>query len=47
MRRLRWGVLSTASIGRVKVIPAIQKAPHCEVVAIASRDSAAGGQGRR
>jgi predicted dehydrogenase len=41
MRRLRWGVLSTASIGRVKVIPAIQNAPHCEVVAIASRDAAA------
>jgi predicted dehydrogenase len=40
MRRLRWGVLSTASIGRVKVIPAIQSAPHCEVVAIASRDAA-------
>ncbi len=40
MRRLRWGVLSTASIGRVKVIPAIQRAPHCEVVAIASRDGA-------
>ena len=39
MRRLRWGVLSTASIGRFKVIPAIQKAPHCEVVAIASRDA--------
>jgi predicted dehydrogenase len=39
MRRLRWGVLSTASIGRVKVIPAIQKAPHCDVVAIASRDA--------
>ena len=39
MRRLRWGVLSTASIGRVKVIPAIQNAPHCEVVAIASRDA--------
>jgi predicted dehydrogenase len=41
MRRLRWGVLSTAFIGRVKVIPAIQKAPHCEVIAIASRDPAA------
>ncbi len=40
MRRLRWGVLSTASIGRVKVIPAVQNAPHCEVVAIASRDGA-------
>jgi predicted dehydrogenase len=40
MRRLRWGVLSTASIGRFKVIPGIQQAPHCEVVAIASRDAA-------
>jgi predicted dehydrogenase len=42
MRRLRWGVLSTAAIGRLKVIPAIQRAPHCEVVAIASRDPATG-----
>jgi predicted dehydrogenase len=42
MRRLRWGVLSTAAIGRLKVIPAIQKAAHCEVVAIASRDAALG-----
>ncbi len=39
MRRLRWGVLSTAAIARVKVIPAIQRAEHCEVVAIASRDA--------
>ncbi len=36
--RLRWGVLSTAKIGRTKVIPGIAKAEHCEVVAIASRD---------
>jgi predicted dehydrogenase len=42
MRRLRWGVLSTAAIGRVKVIPAIQRAEHCEVVAIASRDPTVG-----
>jgi predicted dehydrogenase len=42
MRRLRWGVLSTAAIGRLKVIPAIQKGEHCEVVAIASRDRALG-----
>jgi len=41
-RRLRWGVLSTAAIGRTKVIPAIQAAPHCEVVALASRDPKAG-----
>ncbi|MGQ0609475.1 MAG: Gfo/Idh/MocA family protein [Chloroflexota bacterium] len=39
MRRVRWGVLSTASIGRVKVIPGIQRGKHCEVVAIASRDA--------
>jgi predicted dehydrogenase len=39
-RRLRWGVLSTARIGR-KVIPGIAAAPNCEVVAIASRDQRA------
>ena len=38
--RLRWGVLSTARIGR-KVIPGIAAAPNCEVVAIASRDERA------
>ncbi len=36
---LRWGILSTASIGTVKVIPGILKAARCEVVAIASRDA--------
>jgi predicted dehydrogenase len=36
--RLRWGVLSTASIGIEKVVPAIQRAGNAEVVAIASRD---------
>jgi predicted dehydrogenase len=36
--RLRWGILSTALIGRSKVIPGIQRAANCEVVAIASRD---------
>ena len=35
---VRWGVLSTADIGVVKVIPAIAAAGRCEVVAIASRD---------
>lgn len=39
MRRLRWGILSTAAIGRTKVIPAIQRAERSEVVAIASRDA--------
>ena len=36
---LRWGILSTADIGMAKVTPAIQAAPNCEVVAIASRDA--------
>ncbi len=35
---IRWGILSTADIGMAKVTPAIQAAPNCEVVAIASRD---------
>ena len=35
---LRWGILSTAKIGRTKVIPGIAAAPNCEVTAIASRD---------
>ena len=37
---VRWGVLSTASIAVDKVIPGIQKATGCEVVAIGSRDGA-------
>ena len=37
---LRWGILSTASIGVQKVIPAIQRAERCEVVSIASRNTA-------
>jgi predicted dehydrogenase len=41
VRRLRWGVLSTARIGRTKVIPGIQRGERSEVVAIASRDAAA------
>ncbi len=40
MTELRWGVLSTADIGRTKVIPAMQKARRSRVVAIASRDLA-------
>ncbi len=38
-RELRWGILSTASIGTRKVIPAIQRAERCRVVALASRDA--------
>jgi predicted dehydrogenase len=36
--KVRWGVLSTASIGTRKVIPGMQKGIWCEVAAIASRD---------
>jgi predicted dehydrogenase len=37
-RQVRWGVLSTASIGVRKVIPGMQKCKHARVSAIASRD---------
>ncbi|MGG7519512.1 Gfo/Idh/MocA family protein [Allorhizobium undicola] len=37
---LRFGILSTARIGRELVIPAIQDAEHAVVTAIASRDAA-------
>ncbi|MBE7734000.1 Gfo/Idh/MocA family protein [Devosia faecipullorum] len=37
IQKIRWGILSTANIGMGKVIPAIMKSPHSEVVAIASR----------
>jgi predicted dehydrogenase len=38
--RVRWGILSTANIGRTKVIPGMMASPSSEVVAIASRDGA-------
>jgi len=38
MRRISWGVLSTAKIGTQKVIPGIQAGSRSAVVAIASRD---------
>ena len=38
MRKVRWGVLSTAKIAREKVIPAMQKGEYCEISAIASRN---------
>ncbi len=37
-KRIRWGVLSTASIGVRKVLPAMQQGQYSEVVAIGSRD---------
>ena len=47
MTTLRWGILSTADIGRKKVIPGMKKAARCEVVAIASRDAATAGRAAR
>jgi predicted dehydrogenase len=41
MKRVRWGILGAAKIARQAVIPAMLKAPYCElseVIAIASRD---------
>ena len=38
MKKVVWGVLSTARIGWEKVIPGMQAAQHCEIRAIASRD---------
>ena len=37
MSKVRWGVLSTAKIGTVKVIPGMQKSTSCDMVGIASR----------
>ncbi|NND09517.1 MAG: Gfo/Idh/MocA family oxidoreductase [Saprospiraceae bacterium] len=38
MKKIRWGIISTAKIGREKVIPGMQKSTLCEVVAISSRN---------
>ena len=37
MKKILWGILSTAKIGLEKVIPAMQQGKHSEIVAIASR----------
>lgn len=37
MKKVRFGVLGTAMVGREKVVPALQKSRYCEVAAIASR----------
>src|SRR5436309_5291611 len=37
MQKVRWGVLSTATIGTGQVIPAMQQGTYCEIRAIASR----------
>lgn len=38
VKKVKWGILSTASIGLRKVIPAMQRGDWSEVVAISSRD---------
>jgi predicted dehydrogenase len=38
MKKLRWGILSTAKIGVEKVIPAMQSSQYCDIFAIASRN---------
>jgi predicted dehydrogenase len=40
MQPVRWGIVSTAKIGRVKVVPGMMKSPLCDVIAVASRDEA-------
>jgi predicted dehydrogenase len=42
VRKIRWGILSTANIGRAAVIPAIQSSKNGEVAAVASRDAQKG-----
>ena len=37
MTKIRWGIMSTANIGRTEMIPAIFRAENAEVIAIASR----------
>ena len=39
MKKVRFGIISTAKIGTVQVIPAMQQCEHCEITAIASRDA--------
>src|SRR5260221_6402712 len=37
MKKVRWGVLSTAKIGLQRVLPGMQKSACCDIRAIASR----------
>jgi len=37
MKKIRWGVLSTAKIGTEEVIPAMKLGEYCKFTAIASR----------
>lgn len=44
MAELRWGILSTADIGRTKVVPGMQRAARTRIVAVASRDAERGAE---
>jgi predicted dehydrogenase len=44
MTKIRWGVLGAARIATEKVIPAMQRAAHCEIVAIGSRQASRASQ---
>jgi predicted dehydrogenase len=39
LRKVRWGVISTAAIAQTQVIPAILRSENAELIGIASRDS--------
>jgi xylose dehydrogenase (NAD/NADP) len=43
-QKIRWGILSTANIGRAAVIPAIQASKNGVVAAVASRDAQKGAE---
>ena len=47
MQKVKWGVISTAKIGTVKVIPGMQGGELCDIVAICSRDRAAAEEAAR
>ena len=38
MKKVRWGVISTANIGTMKVLPGMARSERCEIDAISSRD---------
>jgi predicted dehydrogenase len=37
MDKVRWGIMSTADIGAIKVVPAMQNSTYCDIQAVASR----------
>lgn len=41
MEPVRWGILSTAKIGRTRMVPGLLRSPLCQVVAVASRHEGA------